>query len=628
MKYCELRAPTPRKNLRNLFYEYFSELDIEKIFVPPPDILYKVGYSVFNDDGVIRKDYEVADNVNSGFLYQNFLSQPMTPREVWVPGKAIKINNLFWMIVARQFLQHDSRYPSYDYSLNWERIKKYLGQKILRFDVSGFGLQYPKQILIVLSEVITELYPNSLLDEELAIFKNIIVNYDVQMPNGLKIKTKRGIGLGYYEDLKTIGVIAILAGHNVLSLYGDQGLLVDRMHTDEILRQYGFVIKPDKIELIYEPKLRWGGVTYTKDGYEIPRTFSDGVISSLFMPFHWEKKNGLRSLSKTEPWLYSRYCRRLSFLYERFFGNEFFTGDQDLNFVNGGVRNDVPVIRGDHKLYEIEDNISPMSDLKLDLQFFIPVLTPRKSGIPMRIAKDFSKLRRRIYKSSIPSYETNYHYMYPRIEYNKEYVPVKRHIPGWADILYATIYGCTTGTMVYDLKPEEIIDSFKYQLHSRNPMLAKARGGYSIITKYRSIPFMSESDRDASEAYSSLASRFLPMTTRSDLVPSMSEALNPVNINSDLFSANHTVKRAIDLVDSASDATSLEDREEFINELHKKVRNSFYEAGDPKSLIEQVKETVNSLYHPELPVIEEDFTMYDEDIVCYNEDSYESSEDE
>jgi len=96
MKYCDYRLKKiNEKKVLEMITSYIVRLGIEKIFVPPPDILYKVGYQKYNDGGDVKYDIELPTKIDSGFKYQKFLAQPMKPREVWLPGKAIKNNNIF-----------------------------------------------------------------------------------------------------------------------------------------------------------------------------------------------------------------------------------------------------------------------------------------------------------------------------------------------------------------------------------------------------------------------------------------------------------------------------------------------------------------------------------------------------
>jgi hypothetical protein len=145
------------ERIKDLVRRYLFKLDLKELFVPPPDILYKIGNQYYNDNGVIKSDYERPEKFDSGFKYQFFMAQPLQPREVWLPSKKIKHNNIFWMLLCRQFIKCDPTYPSSEPELVWERLKNI--KSFFRFDISGFGFQFIREYLQVLVEVIEEMYP-------------------------------------------------------------------------------------------------------------------------------------------------------------------------------------------------------------------------------------------------------------------------------------------------------------------------------------------------------------------------------------------------------------------------------------------------------------------------------------
>jgi hypothetical protein len=165
--------PTKIINFKRLIMKYLNKLEIKSLFVPPEDVLIKSGNTKYNDGGTVRKDSERPRlSFDSKFKYQRFLTRHLVPREVWLPGKAVKLNNTFWMIICRQFLRKDPVYPDPDASVTWERIKDKL-KEVYQFDISGFGFQYPREYLIIIAETILSLYPSAVITEQLDIMKRI-----------------------------------------------------------------------------------------------------------------------------------------------------------------------------------------------------------------------------------------------------------------------------------------------------------------------------------------------------------------------------------------------------------------------------------------------------------------------
>jgi len=576
MKYCQMSyKEIDIKDVISKVTSYIVELDIKSLFIPPPDILYKIAYQRYNDGGEVKFDYEPAQHLDSGFLYQNFISQPLQPREVWVPGKSIKNNNIFWMLIGKQILSKDPVYPSSDPNKVYERLKLFQedDSELWRFDVTAFGLQFCKELLIGCSTAIAELYPSSFLTEQTTIFHRILEEYDVLMPNGLKLKPIRGIGLGYYEDLKTIVIMAILNHLDKFSIYGDQGIIADSHHVDEHLRNYSFIIKPDKIKILNKNHFLWGGYSYTDKGVSISKTFSNGLLGAFFSRQHWERKMGLRSLYSSHPELYIRYEKRIALCYENTFGHEFYRGETFRNFYDCGVMATRPLISGVHKLYKVQDLDSPESSLPLDLSFMIPQIVERKRVTPDSIARKFSQKRKSTYRATIPMDDSVYRYTRPRIVYNNKETRVRSPIPGWADVLYASMYNCSTGVITFGLSPDELRLAARRQVYAHNPFSARSRGGYSILTNYRGMHCPSEEMLETAELLANLEVRDLPYATRADLYQSAVEGDDPIYFDTALVSREYfDLKRKNR--EAFSEYSGISDTE-YRDLIYKKLRSTF-----------------------------------------------------
>jgi len=582
MKYCNYKS----KLIDQSFFhervsEYIIGLDIKKLDIPPPDILWKIGNQNYNDGGTIRKDWERPHHVSSGFKYQKFIAQPLQPREIWVPGKAIKNNNMFWMIICKQILDQDCAYPSSDPEKVHERLKEYLGvgNQITHFDISGFGLQYERDILKAASTAIAELFPNSFLQEQTEVFHRILDTFDVEMPDGMRYHPNRGIGLGYYEDLKTIGIMAILLDHDVISLYGDQGLVCDSRHVDEHLLQKGnMILKPEKVSSADPDRLRWGGYTYTVDSYSIPRGFSNALLGAFFSREHWERKLALRGLYEEFPKIYRKLEKRLCFLYELFLGYEFFPGETQNNFFDCGITCSEPLKVGVHKLYKVQDMVAPYTTMPIDFKFTIPMVVSRDRTTPDSIAKAFSLKRKNTYNSTIEMDDSVYRYSRPRIIYNKKKVALKSSLPGWADALYASLYNCSTGVITFGLTPEELLLAARRQVYADNPFEAKARGGYSIVTRYRMPHCPTEEAIESSILLSELETRELSSATRADLHPSAKEGWDPIYQQSELVESRHYASKRKNR-EAFSEYSGLS-QQEYHDLIYKKIRSLIQPEGE------------------------------------------------
>jgi len=474
------------KELRDILFKYIMELNVEELFIPPYDILFKMGNHLYNDNGVVKKDYEKSLKWNSGFLYQYFLAQPLRPREVWLPGKGVKNNNLFWMTICRQFLKKSKVYPSPDPIEVWKKIKDRLEIGIFRFDISGFGFQYDRSILSCMVSVIQELYPCQQMDDLASEFYTIMdsVTVDVGMR---RLHPPRGIGLGYYEDLKTLAMLAILDRYDPISVYGDQGILPPTGFEAILeLQKYNFLfIGTDKVECQSheDVSLKWAGCRMTKTTINRTKDFLQPLLGAFFSRFHWERKTGLESFYYNQKDFYLYHYKSIKKAYYHFFGNEFFHGDLDLNFIDGGIDPISPIIIGGSKVFILQEYKRPYEEDFFEKPMVSPFYRKRGNIYPYKVSKNFQEKREEVYKKT-PSKESDiYFYSNPRLSYNSRYQPQERIIPDWADLLYVLIYGSSTGNFTYGLDREKLLDIALAHSLSSDPLKAAARGGYQILDK-------------------------------------------------------------------------------------------------------------------------------------------------
>jgi hypothetical protein len=479
---------------RQLVKDYLKSLNLFEIFKPPPDLVLKVSSSRYNDGGTVKRDYEKpTKSFSSGFLYQKFWPKPLEPREVWLPDMSTKINNSFWMLIGRQILKSDPTYPKSDPEETWEEIRKKLTW-FCYFDISGFGFQYPREYLIIVAECICELYSDPDMQEYLNIFKHLLKNVKVQMPDGTFKYPPRGIGLGYYEDLKTIGMNAILRKFKPISVYGDQGLIPanDSTFMDPILelRRFLFILNDDKF-LLMRGAIRWSGWTMAYYKLRRPKQTFEPITSLFHAQYHWERKLILRSLFHSDPHSYNRYDHILPYQYELFFGYEVSKGDSLWNFRNGGVSSLSLVRTGLLKGWAYEKLISPSDTIVDDVIYESPFFTDWKRSD----AKEFSILRKKTFKNSIPSSTEIRDYanpIYTNLDTRKPTLnKLASLISDSQESKLIVNYCMTTGKFTSGLNADAMKVALSLCSVSRNPFYSHSRGGVRIETVYRGIPRVS-----------------------------------------------------------------------------------------------------------------------------------------
>jgi len=488
MEFSDHKLPLFRQKVKR----YLRSLKKRDIFVPPPGSLPKAASSRYNDGGLVKYDYELPErSVSCGFKLQKFNPRPLQTREVWLPDKSTKISNSFWMMVGRQFLKRDSRYPSDDPEETWNLIKDKLVD-IGYFDVSAFGLQYPQQYLLVVAEEIANLYGNPDLDEQVTILARILSKVKLEVEDGKFVYPTRGIGLGYYEDLKTIGVIAIIDQFKPISVYGDQGLLSSSVleQAVETLRAYGFIIKPNKVEH-KQSKVKWAGYEMTRTSLVRPKLYLESLIPIVEQEFHWERKNLLASYVEKFPQFSEKISRIFPKFYYILYGYELFPSDCMSSLDNGGVCPCFPYEDGYSKTYKVQRLKTPRVTINDNLVYETPFFTEWKSAD----AKRHQIKRKDVYKESPMMDCSIFDYSNPRLVSNKTKKPkftiTQSSVTEFYDLRLIAKYGITIGRVTYNLSGDELYQAFLSCAYASNPFEVYATGGYRVLTEFRAPPVVS-----------------------------------------------------------------------------------------------------------------------------------------
>jgi hypothetical protein len=499
--------PPPDKALEPEFRElvkgFLSKYAPAKILKPSSWAATKVGRQKYNDGGELREDCQrPISSWTSGFLFQEFITKPLVPREVWVPGKSIKNNNTWWSVIMDSVMRRIP-YSALTKEVDeiWEQIKpficrrverngvlKVIGLKLLYFDMSAYGLQYPRNYLSIIAEEVCELYGNDeLVTEMLRIFKYILENVNVELPDGKFVFPPRGIGLGYYENMKTLGIMAIIDSARPISCFGDQALLPfgrPALAAVEELKRFGFIFtKEEKISSVTD-HYKWCGHHMSGTTLVEPRSMWTDMFGALRKPFHWERKAGLQGLKIPEE--HKHVWKYLTFHYEKIYGCEFYRGESQEHFSAGGINPYAEQTTGPRKEWKVMNLPTPRIRYINDVFRSAPFASPETR---MGEAKAFSKLRAETYKRSRPFDVDFIRYTYPVIEYNKSRRPLlneyARSMPAWADLRLLVNEGTTTGRIVCGLNAEAALNATWRQCFARDPWEARASGGYRILTKNR-----------------------------------------------------------------------------------------------------------------------------------------------
>jgi hypothetical protein len=469
----------------------------DRLFVPTHLSCYKPGGQRYNDAGKVRRDYEIPENWNCGFKFQRFLTGPLSPREVWLPDKATKLSNSFWFPLCAQIIRRIPYYAN-NYTTAEElhnSIKHKLQGNCVIFDVSGFGLQFQRQYLEAAIDEIAAFYdPNPALLEGVKEIKQILSEVWLEMPDGRFKKPARGIGLGYYESLKTLCVCAILDHTNPISLFGDQGLIpgkgiaLIRNHPRTILSSHGFVFTdPLKARILpdIETGILYAGYWITPTTIVAKKEYLSKLSGALDGMYHWERKLALESISL--PVTYQHIWKYLSFQYEIVFGYEFFKTESMYHPSNLGVDQTAPEEKGNIRALAVTRLNPPRNEFT---SYVHKLGLPTRKGISLSLCKDFSIKRSKVWKASLHKTMNTYYYemVHPKVVPNhtqKAHVTeVASATPMWQAVRLLLLEDIDTGTISRDLPPQQLIDAVGQYPHAENPYEVKATGGYRLDSLY------------------------------------------------------------------------------------------------------------------------------------------------
>jgi hypothetical protein len=510
MRYAAFRPATAGEceSFRSNYKAFIRKYAPEKVFIPPDNVHVKMGSAKYNDGGESRSDIEKPINsYNSGFRLQVFITKPNQKREVWLPGKSIKSNNA-WIDAFVSSICNRVPYGVNDRPIDevWESIKDQIYGEKVYFDLSGFGFQFPREYLYIMSEVIQDFYPHEKVKEHFKIMEEIFRNVQVQKADPdyeffSKEETYRGTGLGYYEKLKATAIWAIMDKHDPISAYGDQMILPvhkykpDRMKTMMALNQpmfdllnHGFILDEGYDQKKYHTvgtSFVWSGSLLTPDGLFTPKSLWTDLLSPFTMQFHWERKEMFKSLDLRQVpyWIW----KRLPYVYERAFGYEFYRGESYNHFDNLGINPHGQIHEGYLKDWKLAMLPTP------GLHYENSVLHNNPFGKPIGTseAKKFQIKRKKLWKTSKRESTIIRDYVHPKIEMEHSQKPrftkLGAMTPMHADVRLLLYHGASTGKVNAGLDGQESIKASYDQRYARDVFLARASGGYKVTTLHKGL---------------------------------------------------------------------------------------------------------------------------------------------
>jgi hypothetical protein len=454
-------------SFRGKFQRFLAKYAPKEIFVCPSSATMKTGDQKFNDDGVIKLDHEVANNPDCGFLYQKFVTQPLQIRECWLPSKALKTNSTGWFEIVKPFFNN---IPYALYGKTSEEIAEILqpsmGRKLKGYDFFAYGLQYPREYLVVMGEEIAMLYPSVELTELTIIMTELLKAPSVTMPDGKVLYPPRGIGLGYYETLKTLGTMAILDEYCPVAVWGDEGLLPIKSFKAAMIscKTLGFFENTEKRQTYNtENGLFWAGMFLSRNG-----TFSTcseywlGLNGSWGAQTHHERKSTfcMTPTRDTRTKMIFAYCL------EKTYGFEFFRGECFSNHLNGGMMGESNAVLGHDRSANILALLHMKKEERENYLFYYKISAPRV-GENIKL----SLQRRKAWKQEPRFTVTEYLTLHPRTSITDSEIPrldsLARTLPSRIQMRLLLWHRLYTERLTFGYTPEEMYNVFsKYSGYS------------------------------------------------------------------------------------------------------------------------------------------------------------------
>jgi len=216
---------------------------------------YKLGSSWYYDNGTLLHDSCKPHKSFSGpFLYQRFYTSPLVPREVWVPNKAYKNNSSWWHFFTNPIVERVPHITVCDTLGDLSRSLFRRFRPCKKIDLKGCGLQYPREYILKLMDILCEMFPDESVLEHRDLAKKLFANISVEVGDK-HVSTLRGVGLGYYANLMTLCTAIVLSECSIVKMFSDD-ILVEKGDYDKAIEALV------KHKLIVNEEKKWAGMEY------------------------------------------------------------------------------------------------------------------------------------------------------------------------------------------------------------------------------------------------------------------------------------------------------------------------------------------------------------------------------
>jgi hypothetical protein len=213
----------------------------------------------------------------------------------------------------------------------------------------------------------------------------------------------------------------------------------------------------------------------------IPRKKYMGLIGAVMCDTHWERKRAIRAWMEDYQWTEAQdigFC----IWYERTFGFEFYKSDSIKNIERGGVSQRAPIITG----YCKENLALALKSPSLEYESNILDARPYAETHDKYQQRKFQKKRNATFRKSRAVDQQLLDFSNPPIHMRNKNVTLELGAsrPLWSDIRSLFFEGSISTTLLSGLRRDQLTYVSQNFPLAFNPIEAKSRGGYDILTPY------------------------------------------------------------------------------------------------------------------------------------------------
>jgi len=475
-----INIETFKENARN----YLRRNKVEKLHVPDRTACLTLNDHWYSDGGLEKRRNceEPVHSWDGPMIYETFWTTPTSKREVWVPPLNYKINNVWWQILVGPILEKDESLVSNETNEQIGMSIKKRMRPCRKIDLKGSGIQFPRSVIIALMEVIYEFYPNEDIECHLKETKRLFNDLSVKMPDGKYNFPTRGVGLGYYETLKTLVMRIILHDVYIVKMFNDDILVANDDYEKARLRiqTNGFVINEKKTGEYYRyvPYFLQCSILL---GKAMMHQNSNGRLAALvFSKYHYIRKNiFLTYHSNRKTWM--------MFAYRQLFGWEVYPDECIRHPTDWGLNPTaeyrVGWVKGGLLRKFTQSRVADLTEYRV-----------KQSAFPFMRWKDrkFSLARSKARRlKNVVSYTGYDEYLHPIVEDapwiidREPGAAITPHLTSmWYDLRCIIQKGYTTGRYLRGLTPEQARFALARFSFSRDPIGSYIKGGARMISPF------------------------------------------------------------------------------------------------------------------------------------------------